>query len=103
MTRIASLAVVAVCGLGAVATAGPAQAAQEQASPGAAGKMCVRTTTRNSANGYLVRVRNNCGRTVKVKIIMTYAADSRCFKLKKGQTRYRETTGIGVWKQTVFC
>ncbi|MDJ1136189.1 hypothetical protein [Streptomyces iconiensis] len=116
---VGSLVVTAAMGVGALAGAGPVQAAPgtsvapatsvasmksvQAGAPSAAARMCVKTHAENKAHGYLVRVTNKCGRTVKVKIIMRLAKDSRCFTLKKGQSRYRETQGIGTWKKTVFC
>ncbi|NLU70363.1 hypothetical protein [Streptomyces sp. HNM0574] len=102
---LASLATTAALTLGTLAAAGPAQAAApaSDARAGASAAMCVKTTAENKAHGYKVTVRNKCGKKVKVKIIMSYAKDSRCFGLNKGQTRYRETGGLGVWKKTVFC
>lgn len=120
---VGSVVVTAALGAGVIGAAGPVQATSAQrvqpvqhsqqaaqaqqvrhvVVPNAAARMCVKTYVANKAHGYVVRVTNRCGRTVKVKIIMRLAKDSRCFTLKKGQSRYRETQGIGTWKKTVFC
>lgn len=108
---VGSVVVTAALGVGVVGAAGPVQAtsvregkqARHVVVPGAAVTMCVKTRTQNKAHGYLVAVTNKCGKKVRVKIVMRLARDSRCFALKKGQTRHRETQGIGTWKKTVFC
>lgn len=96
--KAAQAAVTAVALVGSLAvSAAPAAAATT--APSCIGRMVTETT-----NGFDVLLTNNCSGTRSVRVVVSLAPDSGCYKLARGANALYIYTGIlGNYDRTVNC
>lgn len=96
--KAAQAAVTAVALVGSLAlSASPAAAATT--APSCIGRMVTETT-----NGFDVLLTNKCSGTRSVKVVVSLASDSPCYRLARGASTLYIYTGIlGNYDRTVNC
>ncbi|MEV0632418.1 hypothetical protein [Nonomuraea wenchangensis] len=63
---------------------------------------CVARIADEQPHGLIVWVRNGCGKTMRVKVIMDWARDTDCVTLLDGRSR-EWTYKTGSYNRTVTC
>ncbi|MGH4031049.1 beta-Ig-H3/fasciclin [Actinomycetota bacterium Odt1-20B] len=65
---------------------------------------CINRYVTDTPNGFDVDLTNNCGRTMRVKVVVNYAGDSPCYTLGAGQSKLYIYEGVtGTYDRTVVC
>ncbi|MFE9391581.1 hypothetical protein [Streptomyces sp. NPDC006784] len=89
--------------LGGIAGAVPAQAAASGASLTGTAPACIQRSVSNipdgGIHGYL---RNTCGKTMRVKVVVKYWRDTSCMTIRNNTSKYVHTVG-GRYDRTVTC
>jgi hypothetical protein len=92
--------------LGLLATAMPAQADNHAPSVGTAAKeapACIHRLVENNPEAQYVRLTNDCGKTMRVKIVTSWwTPDTGCNTLRAGKHRDWELEW-GAYEKTVLC
>jgi hypothetical protein len=106
-SAVPGLAVAAAAAVltGALGAAAPAAAAAT-ASPMAGGTApaCIDRYVTGTPNGFDVLLTNNCGKTMRVKVVVKYAHDSKCYTMKKkAQVLYTYEGITGQYDRTAVC
>ncbi|GAA2823236.1 hypothetical protein [Nonomuraea rubra] len=79
-------------------TGGPAAAAARAGNaPG-----CIARVVDEQPHGLIVWLRNECGRTMRVKVVISWGPDGPCATLANGQSR-EWTFKLGSYDKTVTC
>ncbi|MEW2289341.1 beta-Ig-H3/fasciclin [Streptomyces sp. NPDC047841] len=65
---------------------------------------CIARFVSGTQDGFLVGLTNNCGKTMRVQVIVSYAPDSPCYTLGPGahQSYYYEGI-LGLYDRTAVC
>ncbi|MCP2165800.1 hypothetical protein [Goodfellowiella coeruleoviolacea] len=82
-------------------TVSTASTAAERAAGGTA-PACIARVVDNQADAQYVWVRNECGKTMRIKIIVKGGRDTGCNTLRSGQSREWKLTW-GTYDRTVVC
>ncbi|MCI3932564.1 hypothetical protein [Streptomyces sp. AN091965] len=77
---------------------GPATVVRSEAAPQGTAPACVQ----RSVNGRSATATNNCGRVMRVKIVVKHGPDSRCHSLKH-RAWARHSWPFGSYDKTVTC
>jgi hypothetical protein len=65
---------------------------------------CVDRYVTGTPEGFDVLLTNNCGRTMRVKVIVDNGGDSPCYTMANGSTRLFTYEGVfGTYDRTVTC
>ncbi|MFE0104897.1 beta-Ig-H3/fasciclin [Streptomyces sp. NPDC059009] len=65
---------------------------------------CINRYVTDTPNGFDVDLTNNCGRTMRVKVVVDFAGDSPCYILGAGQSKLYIYEGVtGTYDRTVVC
>ncbi|MFB8140016.1 beta-Ig-H3/fasciclin [Streptomyces parvus] len=64
---------------------------------------CIRRDVINQPSGISVWLKNTCGTTKKVKVVISLGSDSPCWSLKDGATKTWWYDGFGSYDRTVLC
>ncbi|MEV6056534.1 beta-Ig-H3/fasciclin [Streptomyces sp. NPDC052107] len=100
---VVSAAVTAAIG-GFIIVAPPAQAAGDSAAAGGTAPACIYRMVDGTPDGFSVYLSNNCGKTMRVKVIVDSGGDSPCFTMSAGSDRLWYYTGVfGQYGRTVTC
>lgn len=101
-TSTAALGTVLVLG-GIAAGTAPAQAATSDAALTGTAPACIHRSVSNDpgggVSGYL---RNTCGKTMRVKVVVKYWRDTSCMTIRNNTSKYVHTVG-GRYDRTVTC
>ena len=90
---------------GALAFTAPAASAAP-AAPAAGGTApaCISRYVNGTVDGFDVLLTNNCGRTMRVQVVVKYASDSPCYTLRAGAQKLYSYEGItGQYDRTAVC
>ncbi|MBC2866061.1 beta-Ig-H3/fasciclin [Streptomyces mexicanus] len=104
--RATGVAVVtaAVLGGALAATAPAASAAPAAPAAGGTAPACISRYVTGTVNGFDVLLTNNCGKTMRVKVVVKYASDSPCYTLRAGADKLYTYEGItGEYDRTAVC
>ncbi|OEV03926.1 hypothetical protein [Streptomyces oceani] len=65
---------------------------------------CVDRYVTGTPNGFDVLLTNNCGKTMRVKVVVNNSGDSPCYTMGAGGTRLYVYEGVlGSYDRTVVC
>ncbi|MER6600982.1 hypothetical protein ACWDBC_24190 [Streptomyces parvus] len=64
---------------------------------------CIKRDVLNQPSGISVWLKNTCGTTKKVKVVIRFGGDSPCWSLKDEATKTWWYDGIGSYDRTVLC
>ncbi|MFB4281526.1 hypothetical protein ACBJ59_39995 [Nonomuraea sp. MTCD27] len=88
--------------LGAGGPASAAGAVAGRAAAAGAAPGCVARVVDEQPHGLIVWLRNECGRTVRVKVVISWGPDGPCATLAHGSSR-EWTFKVGSYDKTVTC
>lgn len=97
-------ATAAVLGGALVATAPAASAAPAAPAAGGTAPACIGRYVTNTPEGFDVHLTNNCGKTMRVQVVVEYAGDSPCYKLAAGASKLYIYEGVlGRYDRAAVC
>ncbi|MFE6555070.1 beta-Ig-H3/fasciclin [Streptomyces sp. NPDC057746] len=65
---------------------------------------CITRVVNGTSDGFSVYLDNNCGKTMRVKVVVDSGGDSPCFTMSAGSSRLWYYTGVfGQYGRTVTC
>ncbi|MEU6730030.1 hypothetical protein ABZ917_40525 [Nonomuraea wenchangensis] len=95
--RLRTIFIAVLAGSATLVPAVPSAAAAGGTAPS-----CVARIADEQPHGLIVWVRNGCGKTMRVKVIMDWARDTDCVTLADGRSR-EWTYKTGSYNRTVTC
>ncbi|NUO98475.1 MAG: beta-Ig-H3/fasciclin [Nonomuraea sp.] len=101
-SRVAGSPVVALAGAAALIAGVLLGGAAPAAAAAGTAPSCIARIADEQPHGLIVWVRNGCGKTMRVKVIMDWARDTPCTTLANGASR-EWTYTIGSYNRTVLC
>ncbi|MEU8471600.1 hypothetical protein AB0F30_27450 [Streptomyces sp. NPDC029006] len=102
-TAAAVGALVMACPAAVSASAAPAPATSHAAAAGGTAPACIERNAYNIPDGGTqVYLRNLCGKTMRVKVIVKYGDDSGCKTMRKNTGWFYESW-FGRYQRTVVC
>lgn len=103
MKRKAAIGSAAVVLAGVLGGAGPAQAAPVHAAAGGTAPACIERSYVNNADGGMQAwPYNNCGKPMRIRIIVHHWRDTSCQTIKDKHSGYFRTVG-GQYDRTAVC
>ncbi|MEU3950440.1 hypothetical protein [Streptomyces sp. NPDC029526] len=98
-----ALVLAGVAGGAASAQAAPVQATPVQITAGGTAPACIQRSVVNTPDGGMQAwVYNNCGKTMRVKIVVKNWRDTSCKTIKNKKSAYFRTVG-GRYDRTAVC
>ncbi|GGZ30312.1 beta-Ig-H3/fasciclin [Streptomyces poonensis] len=100
--KIAACTVAAAAATVGLAVTAPTASAAPAA--GGTAPACIGRYVDGDPDGFTVLLENNCGKTMRVQVVVAYAPDSSCYTLSAGASKLYTYRGItGVYDRTAVC
>jgi hypothetical protein len=105
MRKQLAVAAAATAAIGGFIVSAPAaQASVSTAAAGGTAPACIARVVDGTSDGFSVYLDNNCGKTMRVKVIVDSGGDSPCYSMAAGSSRLWYYHGVfGQYGRTATC